>query len=196
MATIASNLLNVTVIIRRYANHLSVTVQVPGIMILTTDGLCNGGCPHHTYRNITNFINRFANPETSECFSDHNTATFHCFTYIGNGRTFGLTNSTYTEVCQFDMLWEKNLRMVTFINATVRDALLLPNVGSPPPPFVEEPTIPDEFFTTPQPTLDDTPATDGGGTASPQVTSSARPLAPLHIAPLLLTLVVSFLIQR
>ena len=193
VATIFSTSLSVTVIIRRYANHLSVTVQVPGRMILETQGLCDGGCPHHAYRNITEFINNFANPVTSECSPDYNTTTFDCFTYIGNGRTFGISNSTYTQVCQFDVLLERNLKMVTVINATVQDALMLPDVGSPPPPFTEEPTLvtvnPDDF-TTPSPD----PTSDAGlGTGT---FSSALPLASLHIMPLLLTLLSTFLAQR
>ena len=144
VASLLATWLNMSVIIRNHFGYLSVTVQVPGRLIFDTEGLCNGGCPHHTYLGTE----QFRNEEVMKCSEDYNSVVLHCFTWLSNkDGLLRFTNTSYVYLCVFDTLKTHNLYMLSMSVAVSNDALQLPDVGfvvipptTSPPIFTDPPT--------------------------------------------------------
>lgn len=120
--------INSTVVIRKHANHLGVTIQVPGHLGFESDGLCRG-CPAHAYFNISQF-----NEETSErCEAENWSVLYLCFTGFSN--RFSIYNASYADICSYH-LWRGNTTSheeLSFLLTVSNDAQLLSDRGYVPP---------------------------------------------------------------
>lgn len=133
LVTILATWINTTIVIRRYADLLSVTLQVPGHLAFESDGLCRG-CPAHAYLNVTQFNYRMT---ASDCVDESNAATFNCFIHgeVSNKLEFNsILNSTYSDICVYS-LWRHNSTdnsVLSFIRAVSDDARRLIDHGFVP----------------------------------------------------------------
>ena len=120
--------INSTIVIRKYANHLGVTIQVPGHLGFESDGLCRG-CPAHAYFNVSRL-----NDEMSESCDDENWKILYlCFNGFSN--RFNIYNASYADICSYH-LWRGNTTSheeLTFLLTVSNDAQLLSDRGYVPP---------------------------------------------------------------
>ncbi len=129
VVTLMATWLNTTIIIRQYAEFLSITLQVPLEISLESEGLCTG-CPSHLYLNITAINDQVP----SFCPDDNERAIHNCFDHAGvaNRRPLeNVHNNSYLEACIFSMFKIKTSEVITMFNAIAGDAELLGNVGEP-----------------------------------------------------------------
>lgn len=119
--------INSTVVIRKHANHLGVTIQVPGHLGFESDGLCRG-CPAHAYFNVSRF-----NDEMSErCDEENWTVLYLCFNGFSN--RFSIYNASYADICSYH-LWRGNTTSheeLAFLLTVSNDAQLLTDRGHVP----------------------------------------------------------------
>ena len=132
VVTLLATWINTTIVIRRHADLLAITLQVPGHLAFESDGLCRG-CPAHTYVNVTHFLDRIL---YSNCIDESNYATFHCFFSFANIEEFSdIINITYSDTCKYS-LWRgnsSNFDVLSLLIAVSEDAKLLPSYGNIPP---------------------------------------------------------------
>ena len=132
VVTLMATWLNTTIIIRQYAQFLSITLQVPGEISMESEGLCTG-CPSDLYVNITAFNEKVP----SLCPDDNTRAISNCFDHAGVANQNPLQNvfnNSYLEACVFSMFKIKTSEVLTMFNAIASDATLLMNVGKRPRP--------------------------------------------------------------
>ena len=126
--TLLASWINTTVIVRKHANLLGVTVQVPGHLGFESDGLCRG-CPAHANFNVSQF-----NDKASEYCDDENWSILYlCF--FGFSNRFNIHNASYADICTYH-LWRGNTTSheeLSFLLAVSNDAVLLPDRGNVPP---------------------------------------------------------------
>ena len=121
--------INTTIVIRKHANLLGVTVQVPGHLAFESNGLCRG-CPAHAYFNVS----RFNDKASEHCESENWSVLFLCFNNFSN-KFNSIFNNSYADVCQYS-LWRGNTTRyneLSFLVAVSKDAKLLPDRGYVPP---------------------------------------------------------------
>ena len=133
--------INTTIVIRRHADLLAVTVQVPGHLAFESDGLCRG-CPAHAYFNMTRF--NYLMSSIQECSTASNSVTFLCYFGFANRRVFNnVINASYPDVCIYS-LWRGNTTsydVLSLLLAVSNDAEMLPNDGNIPPRSYEQITV-------------------------------------------------------
>lgn len=144
VVTLLATWLKTTIIIRQYANFLSITIQVPGELSNESEGLCRG-CPPHMYVNITHFNNQVP----SMCPDDNNRALVNCFQHAGvanQDHLFHVTNNTYLDACVYSMYKTKSVEVLSMFNAVADDAKLLVNVDpyTTQTPNTHRTTLPDQ----------------------------------------------------
>lgn len=190
MASILAPWLNLTVIIRRHHNYLSIVMQMPADLLDSSEGLCHTGCANHTQNNINKL-------KQSSCNSDVSLSLRGCI-------TAGLLNVIpsesqlsllLTHICQFDVLKNLTYSVLSILKAVANDYILLRDFGKHiiPEPF--RPPVPQ--FSLPSTTnikstsvsVEVKPTTtqfaaslDGGGRESSQsvITSSKSMLVTTH----------------
>lgn len=185
VVTLMAPWLNATIIVRQYAQFLSVTLRVPREMSLDSEGLCTG-CPSHMYVNLTSFLDLLP----SLCPGDNNRALEGCFDRLANvPGLIEVRNNSYVEACVYSLFKTKSLDAFSMINAIASDARLLDNIGRDPP-IVATLSSP---FPTPG-TLENSSASEQDATEEVSSTgevSCAIPLQTLHWTLLLPILTLS-----
>lgn len=135
--------INTTVVIRKYAELLGVTVQVPRSVAAESSGLCTG-CPAQGFFDVLELNDQLT--IDSDCTDENVAVVTNCF--FGFSRTtrpefYGINDASYADVCIYS-LWRSNSsssEVLSFLGAVADDANILPNVqniATPTPP----PTIP------------------------------------------------------
>ena len=137
--------INTTVVIRKYADLLGVTVQVPRYVAEESGGLCMG-CPAQGFFDTLEF--NYQLTIDSDCTDENVDVITNCF--FGFSRTtrpefYGIDNATYADVCIYS-LWRSNStgsEVLSFLGAVTDDANVLPNVQNiatpTPPPIISIP---------------------------------------------------------
>jgi len=142
--------LNTAIVIRQYANFLSITIKVPSQMAHESQGLCKG-CPAQMYVNITQFNNQFL----SRCLDAKNRATVGCYARGGvvqKKHLSEVTNNTYFDVCLFNMYKIATLDVLTMLSAVTDDAktiTTLPEAPSDSTTSTRLPTLSSSYGGTP-----------------------------------------------
>lgn len=129
VVTLLAPWINTTVVIRRYADLLAVTLQVPGHLSFQSDGLCRG-CPAHAHFDAVKFSTNLG-----DCSGVSNTALFHCWEFTQNLPEFAdVVNITYGEICRYNLLRANSggYGVLSFQKAVVEDAKLLRSFGNVP----------------------------------------------------------------
>lgn len=207
VVTLMATWLNTTIIIRQYAQFLSITLQVPGEILLESKGLCTG-CPSDLYVNITAFNDRVS----SSCSEDNKKSIYNCFEHAGVANTHPLTNlfnNSYLDACVFSMFKIRTPEVLSMFNAVASDAKLLMNIGDRPSPtpstFVIDP--PSSQLSRPQPsttkaieldlvsTSDDLDLTSTSDSSSTLHTQSSTPHAQSSTALTLVTIALSVVLS-
>ena len=133
VASLLATWINTTIVIRRHADLLSVTVQVPGHLAFESDGLCRG-CPAHAYVNMTRFNELMT--LSDHCDTESTDATFLCFFGFANRLEFdSIINASYSDMCIYNM-WRGNTTnydVLSLLIAVSNDAKMLPDQGYIPP---------------------------------------------------------------
>lgn len=169
VVTLSDTWLKATVVIRKYVDFLSVTLQVPREVSLASEGLCTG-CPSHMYINITTFNNLYPplcpevnNKVLGDCFDHGGVANINELVHI--------MNNSYLDACVYSLFKiGRPLDVLTMFNAIADDAQLLVDVGNDPTTL---PTIP---TTLPLPLVDtstqSTPITNSPSTMEVSASTS------------------------
>ncbi len=128
VVTLLAPWINTTVVIRRHANLLAVTLQVPGHLSFESDGLCRG-CPAHAFFNAKAFA-----LDPNDCQGEKSNALFHCW-FFSQDIPGDNTNETYGEMCRYTLLRanSSDYGALSFQKAVIEDARLLRNHGNVPP---------------------------------------------------------------
>ena len=139
VVTLLDTWLNATIVIRKYMEFLSVTLQVPSEVSLASEGLCTG-CPSHMYINISTLIN---NLYPSLCPEVNTRVLNDCFDHGGVANIdelLHIMNNSYLDACVHSLFKiGRTLDVLTMFNAISNDAQLLVNGGVDPRTL---PTIP------------------------------------------------------
>ena len=130
VVTLLAPWINTTIIIRRYAELLAVTLQVPGHLSFESDGLCRG-CPAHTFFNVSRFDHEVL--VSSNCRDESNNAVFNCYVILAN-QFSEVINITYTEMCKYSLFRSNSssFDVLSFLKAVSEDAKLLGSYGNVP----------------------------------------------------------------
>lgn len=129
VVTLLAPWINTTVVIRRYADLLAVTLQVPGHLSFESDGLCRG-CPAHAHFDAVEFSTNSGN-----CWQVSSAALFHCWEFTQNiPQLENVINITYGEICRYNLLRanSSDYGVLSFQKAVVEDAKLLRSFGNIP----------------------------------------------------------------
>lgn len=130
VVTLLAPWINTTVVIRRHANLLAVTLQVPGHLAFESDGLCRG-CPAHAHFDVFEF-----STNAGGCRDVSTNALFHCWEFTQNVPQLDtVINTTYGEICRYNLLRgnSSDYGVLSFQKAVIEDAMLLHNDGNVPP---------------------------------------------------------------
>lgn len=183
VVTLMAIWLNTTIIIRQYAEFLSITLQVPREMSLESDGLCTG-CPPHQYIDILSISEAYS----SLCEEVNRRVLNFCFDHggVANNRLINVQNNSYLEACVFSLFKiERTVDVLAMFNAIADDAKLLVNIG-------EEPTTPP----TPDPDFSYTGGGGGGDESTTMLvdvtTSTALPSQARCSTLTLITILLAF----
>ena len=132
MASILAPWLNLTLIIRRHHNYLSIVMQMPADLLDSSEGLCHTGCANHTQNNINNL-------KQSSCNHDVFLSLRGC---IGAGLLNVIPSESQlslllTHICQFDVLKNLTYSVLSILKAVANDYILLRDFGKHiiPEPF-------------------------------------------------------------
>ena len=128
VVTLLAPWINTTIVIRRHADLLAVTLQVPGHLSFESDGLCRS-CPAHTRFNMEKFES-----DSQTCFDENLNALFHCFAFANNLLFSEVTNTSYAIMCKYNLFrWNSSdFGLLSFYKAVFEDAKLLHNYGNVP----------------------------------------------------------------
>lgn len=134
--TILAPWLNLTVVIRKLDNHLSIVTRLPADLVDYSNGLCNTGCPSHTKQNIKSAINQ-------SCFKDKLNASFSCAINASLLNALPQSNLSIqmANLCQFDILHGLRYLPLSLYKGIVRDYKTLPNDGEHIIPITQPPEV-------------------------------------------------------
>ena len=127
--TLLAPWINTTVVIRRHADLLAITLQVPGHLAFESEGLCRG-CPAHTHFDVVEF-----STSAGHCGGVSNNALFLCWEFANNIPLFSeVINTTYGEICRYNLLQanSSDYGVLNFQKAVLEDAKLLRSYGNVP----------------------------------------------------------------
>ena len=128
VVTLLAPWINTTIVIRRHADLLAVTLQVPGHLSFESDGLCRS-CPAHAYFSMDQFES-----DSYSCADESLNALLHCFAFANDLQFNDVINSSYTQMCKYSLFqWNSSdFDMLSFYKAVFEDAKLLHNYGNVP----------------------------------------------------------------
>lgn len=124
-ASILAPWLNLTVIIRKVGDQLSIVLRLPADIMDESEGLCQTGCPNYMQYNRKKILNK-------SCSGDSSKALLAC------SMTAGLLNffiskpkvsSTMAELCRIDTLYDSSYSLLPLYIGIAKDILALPATG-------------------------------------------------------------------
>lgn len=118
--------LNLTIIIRKQNDYLSIVLRMPADLVDQSDGICQSGCPSHTRYNFARHIAR-------KCSVDRADALFACSARAGLLNFFNHIDANVslqlTYSCQFDVLNSNSYIPISLYKGIAKDFLALLNIG-------------------------------------------------------------------
>lgn len=117
--------LNLTVIIRKVGDQLSIVLRLPADIMDESEGLCQTGCPNYMQYNRKKILNK-------SCSGDSSKALLACSVTAGLLNFFiskPTVSSTMAELCQIDTLYDSSYSLLPLYIGIAKDILALPATG-------------------------------------------------------------------
>lgn len=124
-ASILAPWLNLTVIIRKVGDQLSIVLRLPADIMDESEGLCQTGCPNYMQYNRKKILNK-------SCSSDSSKALLACSVTAGLLNFFTskpAVSSTMAELCRIDTLYDSSYSLLPLYIGIAKDILALPATG-------------------------------------------------------------------
>ena len=124
-ASILAPWLNLTVIIRKVGDQLSIVLRLPADIMDESEGFCQTGCPNYMQYNRKKILNKSCNGDSSKAL-------------LACSMTAGLLNffiskpkvsSTMAELCRIDTLYDSSYSLLPLYIGIAKDILALPATG-------------------------------------------------------------------
>ncbi|XP_019849579.1 PREDICTED: uncharacterized serine-rich protein C215.13-like [Amphimedon queenslandica] len=123
-ASILAPWLNLTVVIRKEGEHLSVVLRLPADLVDESEGLCQTGCPSFMHYETSQI-------RSQSCSNDSWNALIQCSRFLLNFDPRNTAQSaTLTQLCQTDVIYTNTYSIISLYRGIAQDLLALPRTGA------------------------------------------------------------------